>query len=53
MRVVQEFRTAIEEEAIRTGLPALGLSTAIGAGRQVIENGYEFPEISAYVSYVS
>ena len=48
--VLQEMKARFVEEAQQTGQPQLLLTTAVGAGKETIDAGYEIPELCACVT---
>ncbi|XP_012944390.1 chitotriosidase-1 [Aplysia californica] len=51
--LLREFRTAVQEEASRTGRPPLLLAAAVAAGITRAEKAYDVPALNQYLDFVS
>nr|UBY12664.1 chitinase [Eisenia andrei] len=51
--LLEEFRYAINKDATDTGKAALLLTAAVGAGKKTIDAGYEVPQMSQYLDFIS
>ncbi|KAA0706901.1 Acidic mammalian chitinase [Triplophysa tibetana] len=49
----KELLEAYKAEGIATGRSRLLLSAAVSAGKKIIDNGYEIPEISKYLDFIN
>ena len=50
--LLEEFRTAITDEATSTGNEALLLTIAVGAGENTVDNGYEVAKIHQHLDWI-